>query len=274
MGEKWICSCGQENDDNFCIMCGAPRPAVTLKSQASPPVENTWVCVCGAVNSGSFCNQCGTPRSTASAEPQTAAPILQIQKKKPRKKMFIIIGASAAALVVASALLLYFFVFSKSYVVNKYTADGTPEIMEGYALLTDSERDISVLYPEYLEASVQDNGSYIYGNGTNAGCFIRITRAQGKESPEHYFKKFKAMLEEDYSDVTFSSINEVHVEDKTLYMIMADIPDLGFTQQYLELYPDYYVSYTSVGYENEDGVNTELYYAISTLKPDELAYAP
>ena len=45
----WTCSCGKENDGNFCTNCGKPRPAV----------GNHWKCECGAENDGNFCTNCG-----------------------------------------------------------------------------------------------------------------------------------------------------------------------------------------------------------------------
>ncbi len=224
-------------------------------------MNEKWICSCGAECDGNFCIRCGSPRPVVNPQP----------KKKSKKLLFIMIGA-AAAVVIAAALLVYFFVFAKNYTVNRYSVNTQTEVMEGFELLTDLDRDIALQYPAYLEASVQDNGSYIYGSGENEGCYIRISRDMGKTSPEKYFKKFQTMLKEEYPNLTFSSINEVKVEDKTLYMIMTNHPDMGPLQHYLELYPDYYVTYTSVGYENEGGVNTELYYAISSLKPDAYAY--
>lgn len=254
MNEKWICSCGAECDGNFCIRCGSPRPV------AAPPASVSPVPAAAP-----------TPIATSAPTPAPAPAAKAAPGSK--KKRIIIIAAAAAAVVIAAALLVYFFVIADPYTVNHYKADGPLEIQEGFDLLTDSERDIAVLYPAYLEAEVQDNGSYIYGSGEDEGCFIRITRAEGKETPERYFKKFMNMLNEEYPDLYFSSICEVTVEGKTLYMVKVDLPDMGETQQYLEIYPNYYITYTSMGYEDEDGVNTELYYAISTLRPDENAYA-
>lgn len=51
--EKWVCSCGTENDGNFCTVCGKPR-------EAAP--KTGWFCVkCGTRNEGNFCANCGEP---------------------------------------------------------------------------------------------------------------------------------------------------------------------------------------------------------------------
>lgn len=49
--KTWTCSCGRENDSNFCRDCGQKRP------------PQTWTCSCGNVNSSKFCPQCGAKRT-------------------------------------------------------------------------------------------------------------------------------------------------------------------------------------------------------------------
>ena len=49
----WKCSCGKENRSNFCVECGAPKPA------------EGWKCACGAVNKGKFCPECGAKKPAA-----------------------------------------------------------------------------------------------------------------------------------------------------------------------------------------------------------------
>lgn len=50
--DAWTCSCGTTNTSNFCMECGAKKPA---------PVEG-WTCSCGAVNQGKFCPECGAKK--------------------------------------------------------------------------------------------------------------------------------------------------------------------------------------------------------------------
>lgn len=52
---KWICSCGKENINNFCAACGAKRPTSS---------SSGWSCACGSVNDdqASFCKSCGRRR--------------------------------------------------------------------------------------------------------------------------------------------------------------------------------------------------------------------
>lgn len=55
-GKTWICSCGRENDKNFCSLCGKPRPSETKNSEK-------WICpFCGKENDKNFCFFCGHER--------------------------------------------------------------------------------------------------------------------------------------------------------------------------------------------------------------------
>lgn len=45
----WVCSCGAQNQGNFCATCGKPK-------------ATSWRCSCGAENSGNFCSECGKPK--------------------------------------------------------------------------------------------------------------------------------------------------------------------------------------------------------------------
>ena len=47
----WQCECGATNTGKFCSECGKPKPS-----------SDEWTCSCGAVNKGKFCAECGKPR--------------------------------------------------------------------------------------------------------------------------------------------------------------------------------------------------------------------
>ncbi len=48
--DGWKCTCGSTNSGNFCVNCGASKPA------------EGWKCSCGNVNKGNFCSNCGAKR--------------------------------------------------------------------------------------------------------------------------------------------------------------------------------------------------------------------
>ena len=51
---SWTCTCGATCTGNFCMTCGAKKPA--------PVAAEGWTCTCGAVNKGNFCPNCGSKR--------------------------------------------------------------------------------------------------------------------------------------------------------------------------------------------------------------------
>ncbi len=49
--DGWVCTCGSNNQGNFCAECGSAKPA-----------PKGWLCNCGNENQGKFCIECGSPR--------------------------------------------------------------------------------------------------------------------------------------------------------------------------------------------------------------------
>ena len=47
-GNKWLCTCGKENETKFCPDCGAKAPV------------KSWKCNCGRECDTNFCPDCGT----------------------------------------------------------------------------------------------------------------------------------------------------------------------------------------------------------------------
>jgi hypothetical protein len=89
-------------------------------------------------------------------------------------------------------------------------------------------------------------------------------------TPEKYFKDCNKLMLSSFSNVQSTPINEVELEDKTLYLVRY-ICDGKVIDRYLELYDGFYIEYTSIS-DEKGSLNTELYYAISTLRVSEGAY--
>ena len=62
----WTCSCGQAgNQGNFCMNCGAGKPA------PAAPAAAGWTCSCGqAGNQGNFCMNCGSAKPAPAVCPK------------------------------------------------------------------------------------------------------------------------------------------------------------------------------------------------------------
>ncbi len=278
MSDKWICKCGKENDGQFCIICGSPRPA-------EPPAAETPQAA-PAPKFDIYTGEPLQPEASAAETPPAPAPKFDIYTGEPippetlaaevppKKKSFrpLLIAIIAAAVVAVAVVLII--LLSEQYKVNKYVAekDKAPTVQAGYYVLPSSEQDLSFQYPGTLIAESTSEGDFIYADGRDTYPFVRIQRTEGKTTPRKYFKQYKKQMLEQYPTLEFSEIYEVDIENKTLYMIRTHIPDEGTdVEQYLEIYKNYYITYNSVGYE-AGTPNTELYYAIRTLRPSALAY--
>ena len=58
--DSWKCACGATASGNFCMQCGAKKPA-------PQPAADSWQCACGATATGNFCMQCGAKKPEAQA---------------------------------------------------------------------------------------------------------------------------------------------------------------------------------------------------------------
>ena len=88
MNEKWFCtSCGQENDGQFCIKCGSPKPQMLGAPEEVAPAK---------------------AEEAAAQEKAADAPIASSKKKKKG----LIIGIVAAVVVAAILAVLFLFVFN------------------------------------------------------------------------------------------------------------------------------------------------------------------
>ena len=131
MEEKWICECGQENDDLFCILCGKRRP------------------------------------EKAEADPEAAAPARAAATTHPKKKspiLGIIIGAVVLVAIILAVLFL--FVFKGKTAYENDLGNYSITVPSGYKT-TDHDNGIlaeskdAVFFVDYLETDY--NGALIYG---------------------------------------------------------------------------------------------------------------
>lgn len=83
-GSDWICACGKNNNGNFCVACGRPRPAANIEPQASADEKST-----APVHSASA--------KTARQEPKPPTSADKADKWKPA-----LLGAGFALLLAVS----------------------------------------------------------------------------------------------------------------------------------------------------------------------------
>ena len=152
MEEKWICECGQENDDLFCIRCGKRRPENVETAAPENIAEKV---------------PAEPAPAKAEAEPEAVAPAkagAAVQPKKKKPLLAIIIGA--VVLVAVVLLILFLFVFKGDKTYKNEFGNYSITVPSGYKT-TDHDNGIlaqskdAVFFVDYLETDY--NGALIYG---------------------------------------------------------------------------------------------------------------
>ena len=102
----WKCSCGQDNDGNFCINCGATKPAVTADTVGAPapaavaPVE----AAAPAAVAPAVAPEQPAPAAVEPAEPvaPAVAPVAEAAPEQPAPAVAPVVAPVAAAAAVAT----------------------------------------------------------------------------------------------------------------------------------------------------------------------------
>lgn len=159
---------------------------------------------------------------------------------------------------------------------DERTKSGMP-VTAGFELYDADDENIRFLYPEGESVDYDKNdGVAVYAakNGRTPYLLIKKTDTAGMD-PEKFFKACDDQLLKSFADVKSTKIHEVKIDDKTLYMTRYVVEDREGTslviERYIEIYDRFYIQYTAVS-ENENRLDTELYYAIKTLSTADGAY--
>lgn len=193
-----------------------------------------------------------------------------LQKKK--RVLFIAGGAALLIALLCILLLFSFGQFGKHYLVNKADTETGASVADNFQLYSGDHIGFSFLYPAERTVGWSENdGAYIYcGSGKEAPYVLVCRTDKSGMNPEKYFKACDRMLLDKFPNLQSTPIQEAKVGDKTLYLVRYISGDLVI-DRYLELYDRFYLQYTAIS--NEKGsLNTELYYAITTLRVQENAY--
>jgi hypothetical protein len=168
----------------------------------------------------------------------------------------LLIGIIAGAAVIFIIILIILikvitgiFVGGK-FTVNEPRAVAASTAPNGYGAMSSGALNLSFLYPLNLAVMGQADGIYRYSTDGSSADIILVGAQTGKEKPESYFKKYRAMMSQSYQDPDFDEIREVNTAGKTLYMLRASVLANGARQavdRYLELYNDRYIEYTVMG---------------------------
>ena len=159
-----------------------------------------------------------------------------------------------------------------AFAVNTSNTEKGLDTAENFRLFSGDNIDFAFQYPSYRSTAWRyGDGAYIYCGEEGEAPYVLINRLEGRGmTPEKYFKDCNKLMLSSFSNVQSTPINEVELEDKTLYLVRY-ICDGKVIDRYLELYDGFYIEYTSIS-DEKGSLDTELYYAISTLRVSEGAY--
>lgn len=195
-------------------------------------------------------------------------------KKKLPLRLIVLLLAVILVVVVGVAL---FSGDRHAYTVNGTDKETGLETAEGFWLFTSGKADVTFQYPaSCLVVWDEADGAYLYAGAAESSDYVLIHRKNQKGmTPEKYFDSCTDMMLDSFDKVSSSEIHEAPVEEKTLYMVRYLCQKGGqelVIDRYLELYKKCYVEYTAVS-DTKGSLDTELYYAIATLRTNTDAYA-
>ncbi len=258
--------------------------------EPGPAESDIWYCTkCGARNTGKFCSSCASPKPIL---PKEKAPSVLKKQKADKKSLSASIKELPKAVKIIAILFLVWAVMSVILSIvtrqnSKYTVNEAGEeeyelgVPEGYATFDYSfwkvnDAEVSFLYPEAAYVSyAPDDNLYVFASEDMGFPYITIYPAETEAvSPKVYFDQYNKKLKSKYPDAKMSSVKEVEVEDKILYMTSATVEDDEGTltiERYLEQYPDMNIQYTLKTYSPEKD-EALLSTVIGSLKLYEYAY--
>lgn len=186
--------------------------------------------------------------------------------------LLIICGMLGLLLAGAFAIVSVLGLFGSEYTINKADTETGLTVADNFHLFSGDEVGYSFAYPAFCTTGWNESdGAYIYCGEASQTPYILISRTDKRGmSPEKYFKSCDAMMLTRFSNVQSTPIQEATVGDKTLYLVRYVSEDFVI-DRYLELYDTFYIQYTAISSE-KGSLNTELYYAITSLRVQGNAY--
>lgn len=210
--------------------------------------------------------------SALTAEPQGEVyQMPQNTKKRFGKKHIVIMFSAGAALVIG---VIIFLMIMNGIIFRDMKSRKGLDVAEGFDAYSKSGAGFSFLYQEgYMTEWSNGNGACVYCPDSS---YILVCRAEsfGRKSPEDYFIDVDEMMQESYDSVTSTEIEETEIDGRNIYRVRYNCVSGGeqlTVDRYLEPHRGFYMQYTAVSH-SPDAANTELYYAIKTMCPNEDAY--
>ncbi len=140
-----------------------------------------------------------------------------------------------------------------------------------FAEYTSEATPYSFLYPGNMTTNyTAENGTGLFVGDINSVPYLLVHYTDNANTDvEKYFKSVDKQVLTSFTSVSSTSIHQVEIDGKTLYMTryqgtQANGKALNL-ERYLEPHDKYSIEYTAVSYETGE-LNTALYYAIRSMK--------
>ena len=180
------------------------------------------------------------------------------------------------SVVIACLIVAFFSGCGTDFIKNEFTLpkyrENAPSSLEVYG---GEDIGYSFLYPIDMNVTINEENDVCINNGDDKLQYVLIDKIEKVGmTPEKYFKSSDRQILKEFDNVRSSTIHEVPLGKKTLYMTRYQCISEGsdiIIDRYIEIYKDYYIQYTAVC-NTADEMNTALYYAASTLSPESGYY--
>lgn len=155
---------------------------------------------------------------------------------------------------------------------NAVSAEKGLPVHDNFYVYSGDKLGFSFLYPKNRNVGFSEaDGVYIYCGTGEAQPYVLVCRMnKWRMTPEKYFVDCDRYMLNRFNSVESTPIYQVKVGEKELHMVRY-LCDGLVIDRYFEPYNHFYIQYTAISKE-KGTLDTELYYAISTLRVSDDAY--
>lgn len=203
---------------------------------------------------------------------------INIAKRQTRKG--IPQGILAVIIMLAAALIMTVVLLTLAQpslpgsagAANSYSFESELAVHDNFYVFSGDKIGFSFLYPKDRTVEYDPlDGAYIYPYETGSAPYVLVCRMdKAGMSTQAYFAQCDRLMQDSFESVESTPIYQVTMGDKQLYLVRY-VCDGYVIDRYFEPYSSFYMQYTAVSDEG-GSLDTELYYAITTLRANDGAY--
>lgn len=145
--------------------------------------------------------------------------------KKHKKLIWILIIIFIIVAIATGVTIFCLVTFNeRDFVINsKNTSNEDINISDDAKVYGNADDNYSFVYNAEAKLVEDNSNIYLYTVEEGKPPYIMIYYSKGKIKPEKYFRDYKKMVKKSYKKASFKKISQVHIGDKTLYMLRAEI---------------------------------------------------